>query len=171
MFYSGVQKIRFAALAGLVAMSVASLPAKADHGHNVVAPLAAFIALNALIHHRHHGHYRGHRHYRHYGHGHGHGKGERAEPFDQETLGAARTLFLNAHHPPAVEPPLPHLTGTARGQRHLDRHVFAGAREPEDPGDQARRGPLPALDRGPADGGLPIANVVHVPQRRRKSPG
>ena len=57
MVTTGVKKIRFAALAGLVAMSVASLPARAHHDHNIVAPLAAFIAFNALIHHRHHRHY------------------------------------------------------------------------------------------------------------------
>ena len=67
MSNKGVKKIRLMAAAGLVTAALVSAPASAHHGgHNYVAPLAAFIALNALFHHHH---YRYH-HHRHYGHRH-----------------------------------------------------------------------------------------------------
>jgi hypothetical protein len=54
------------AATSLVVLALASAPANAHHGHNYVAPLAAFIAFNALFHHNHHNR---HRHYGHGGHG------------------------------------------------------------------------------------------------------
>ena len=74
MVKQGVNKIRLVATAGLVMFALASNPAKANHDHNYVAPLAAFIAFSALIHHDHKRHYGGHSHQghkRHYG-GHSH---------------------------------------------------------------------------------------------------
>ena len=58
-----------AAAAGvlLLALAFASVPAKAHHDADIVAPLAAFIAFGALLHHGHH-----HRHHRHGHHGYGH---------------------------------------------------------------------------------------------------
>lgn len=66
MLVKGVSKIRLAAAAGLLTAALASTPASANHGHNYIAPLAAFITLNALFHHQHRHH--GHRHHRHHGH-------------------------------------------------------------------------------------------------------
>jgi len=80
MVKQGVNKVRVMAASSLVVLALASAPANANHGHNYVAPLAAFIALNALFHHNHYrGHGSGHRQrYGHgYGHGHGHGYGHR----------------------------------------------------------------------------------------------
>ena len=65
MISKGVNKIGLMAAAGLLTFALASAPANAHHdGPNYIAPLAAFIALNAFIHHNHHGH----SHRRHYGH-------------------------------------------------------------------------------------------------------
>ena len=66
MLVKGVSKIRLAAATGLLTAALVSAPANAHHGHNYIAPLAAFITLNALIHHQHRHH--GHRHHRHHGH-------------------------------------------------------------------------------------------------------
>ena len=59
------------AAASVVVLTLASAPASAHHGHNIIGPAVAFIALGALLHHghqRHHGHYGRHygRHYDHY---------------------------------------------------------------------------------------------------------
>jgi hypothetical protein len=59
------------AATSLVVFALASAPAGAHGGHNIVAPLAAFIAFGALMHHNHDHHYGYKR--RHHGHGHGHG--------------------------------------------------------------------------------------------------
>lgn len=67
MSNKGVTKIRLLAATGLVTAALVSAPANAHQEHNYIAPLAAFITLNALFHHQH---YRRH-HYRHHGH-HGH---------------------------------------------------------------------------------------------------
>ncbi len=62
-----VNKLRMMAAASVVVLTLASAPASAHHGHNIVGPAVAFIALSALFHHGHHGHYG--RHYGgHYGH-------------------------------------------------------------------------------------------------------
>ena len=65
-----VNKLGMMAAASVVVFTLASTPASANHGHNIIGPAVAFIALGALLHHGHHGHYRHHgRHYgRHYGH-------------------------------------------------------------------------------------------------------
>ena len=68
MISKGVKKTRLVAAAGLLTIALASAPASAHQGgHSYVAPLAAFIALNAFIHHNHHGHSQ-RWHYRHHGH-------------------------------------------------------------------------------------------------------
>lgn len=76
----GVNKIRIMAAAGLIALAVSSAPAKASHGHDYIAPLAAFVAIGALANFHHHGHYSHHYrphyrpHYRqHRRHSHSHG--------------------------------------------------------------------------------------------------
>ena len=71
MIKHGVNKVRIMAASSLVVLALASAPANAHHGHNYVAPLAAFIAFSALVNHHHyrsHGHGHGYR----YGHGPGH---------------------------------------------------------------------------------------------------
>lgn len=79
MIKQRVVKVRIIAAASLLALASLSAPARADHGHDYVAPLAAFIAFGALLHHSHHRHhYRQHRYYGHgHGHGHGHGYGHK----------------------------------------------------------------------------------------------
>jgi hypothetical protein len=52
------------AAASVVVFTLASAPASAHHGHDIVGPAVAFIALSALF---HHGHYQSH-HRHHYGH-------------------------------------------------------------------------------------------------------
>ena len=49
---------------GLLVLTLASTPAQAHQAHDVVGPVATFIALNWIFHHKHHRH--------HYYHGHGH---------------------------------------------------------------------------------------------------
>ena len=61
-------KLGTALATGLLVTTLASTPAQAHHAHDVVGPVAAFIALNWAFHRHHHGH---HRHYYHHGH-HGH---------------------------------------------------------------------------------------------------
>jgi len=69
------------AAASVIVFALASAPASANHGHNIVGPAVAFIALGALLHHghfqshhRHHyGHYRPHRYKHHRRHSHSHG--------------------------------------------------------------------------------------------------
>jgi len=62
-----VNKLRMMAAASVVVFALASAPASANHGHDILGPAVAFIALGALFHHGHHGHHG--RHYgRHYGH-------------------------------------------------------------------------------------------------------
>jgi hypothetical protein len=56
--------------AGLLMLGLSTTPARADHGHDVVAPAAAFLALGWMLHHGHHGH---HRHYEYYKHHRKHG--------------------------------------------------------------------------------------------------
>lgn len=58
-----VNKLRMMAAASVVVFALVSAPASANHGHDIVGPAVAFIALSALFHHGHHGH-----HGRHYGH-------------------------------------------------------------------------------------------------------
>ena len=67
MLVKGVNKIRLMAASGLLVAAIVSTPASAHGGHNYVAPLAAFITLNALFHHHHHRHHY-HRHHGHHGH-------------------------------------------------------------------------------------------------------
>ena len=67
MSNKGVSKIGLLAATGLVTAALIAAPAKADHGHNYIAPLAAFITLNALFNHQHY-HRHHHRHYGHQGH-------------------------------------------------------------------------------------------------------
>lgn len=77
MLMKGVNKIRLTAASGLLTAALVSAPANAHHGYNYVAPLAAFITLNALLqqqherhyYHRHHGYHRPH----HRKHSHSHG--------------------------------------------------------------------------------------------------
>lgn len=71
MLLQGVNKIRIIAVASLLTLASTSAPVKAHHGHDYVAPLAAFIAFGALLHHSHHRHH----YHRYHGHGHGHGHG------------------------------------------------------------------------------------------------
>ena len=73
-------KLRMMAASSMVVFALASAPASAHHGHNIVGPAVAFIALSALFHHGHHGHhgrlYGHHRphHYKHHRrHSHSHG--------------------------------------------------------------------------------------------------
>ncbi|MGD8348336.1 MAG: hypothetical protein PVI79_03825 [Gammaproteobacteria bacterium] len=91
MINLGLNKIRVLAAATLVALAVASAPAKANHDADIIVPLAAIIAIGALAGHQHHGyyrytyqsryrpqygsHYRPHygSHYRPYRHSHSHG--------------------------------------------------------------------------------------------------
>jgi len=68
MVKQGISKFRVMAATGLVVMVLASAPANANHGHNYVAPLAAFIAFSAFVHNNNHSNHR---------HGHGHGYGHR----------------------------------------------------------------------------------------------
>jgi len=73
MVKQGVNKLRVIALAGLAVFALASAPAKAHQDYNYVAPLAAIIAIGALVHHghhRHYGHYRPQAHYYHPRHRH-----------------------------------------------------------------------------------------------------
>ena len=86
----GVKRIiKMAALTGVMAVTaVGSAPARASHDHDIIGPVAAFIALGALLHHGHHrrhehrgyhGHYQQHhRHHRRHSYSHGHG-GYRAQ--------------------------------------------------------------------------------------------
>lgn len=57
MINPGLKKIRMLAVAGLVALSAASMPAGASHGHDYIVPLAAFVVIGALAHQHHHNHY------------------------------------------------------------------------------------------------------------------
>jgi len=78
-----VNKLRMMAATSVVVFALASAPASADHGHSIVGPAVAFIALSTLFHHGHHGHhgYRGHgyghhrphryKHHRRHSHSHG----------------------------------------------------------------------------------------------------
>jgi hypothetical protein len=80
-----VNKLRMMTAASVVVFTLASAPASAHHGHNIVGPAVAFIALGALLHHGHHGrhygghygghygHYRPHRYKHHRRHSHSHG--------------------------------------------------------------------------------------------------
>ncbi len=61
-----VNKLRMIAAASVVVFALASAPASANHGHDIVGPAVAFIALSALFHHGHQSHH-GHQG-RHYGH-------------------------------------------------------------------------------------------------------
>ena len=72
MVKQGVNKIRVLAVAGLVAVTFASAPAKAHHDHGIVAPMAALIVLGAMVHHSNHSNYRRYdNHYRpHHNHNH-----------------------------------------------------------------------------------------------------
>jgi hypothetical protein len=63
MVKQGVNKIRVLAVAGLVAVSFASAPAKAHHDHGIVAPMAALIVLGAMVHHSNHGNHGNYRRY------------------------------------------------------------------------------------------------------------
>jgi hypothetical protein len=63
-----VNKLRMMAAASVVVFALASAPANAHHGHDILGPAVAFIALGALFHHGHHGHYGHYGHRRHYGH-------------------------------------------------------------------------------------------------------
>ena len=64
-------KLAIGLAAGLLVFSLSSAPARADHGHDAVAPAAAFIALGWMLHHGHHGHHRHYQYYKRYRH-HGH---------------------------------------------------------------------------------------------------
>ena len=63
-----IHRVRPALIAATLVLALASVsaPARAHHGADYIAPLAAFIAFGALAHHSHHHHYR----HRYYGHGH-----------------------------------------------------------------------------------------------------
>ena len=52
-----VNKLRMIAAASVVVFALASAPASANHGHDIVGPAVAFIALSALFHHGHQGHH------------------------------------------------------------------------------------------------------------------
>ncbi len=78
MIKSGVNRMRVMAVAGMLVLASASLPASASHDQDFIAPLAAFIAITALAQHDHYGHYHHHGHYRHqyrpqHRHSHSHG--------------------------------------------------------------------------------------------------
>ena len=61
-------KLGLIAAGSALVLALGSAPAKAHHGHSIVGPAVAFIALGALLHHghhQHHGHYSRH-YYRHH---------------------------------------------------------------------------------------------------------
>ena len=65
MIHSGFKKLGIITAAGMVALALTSTPARANHGDDLLLPLAAFVAIGALA-HQHHSHY--HYQYRSYGH-------------------------------------------------------------------------------------------------------
>jgi len=72
MMKQGVKTVRVAVAAGLLTTALAMAPARASHGNDYIAPLAAFITLGAILHHSQHGHrHYGGQHYYHRPH-HGH---------------------------------------------------------------------------------------------------
>jgi hypothetical protein len=68
MMMRNSKKLGIGLAAGLLVFSLASAPAQADHGHDVVAPAAALIALGWVLHHGHDRHYHYYKHQRHYKH-------------------------------------------------------------------------------------------------------
>jgi len=78
MAKQGVNKIRVLAVASLVAVALVSAPAKANHDHSIVGPVAALIVLGAMVHHSNYRHYdnhyrphHNHNHHRRHSHSHG----------------------------------------------------------------------------------------------------
>lgn len=69
MLKQGVNKLGLTVAGTLLLLSLAmvSTPSRAHHGHSIVGPAVAFIALGALLHHGHHSHqYHYRHHYRHH---------------------------------------------------------------------------------------------------------
>ena len=58
MIIPGLNKFRILAAAALLALAAASTPAKASHDSDIIVPLAAFIAIGALVNSQQHSYYR-----------------------------------------------------------------------------------------------------------------
>ncbi len=103
-------KIKVFLVSVLLVVGLMSGTARADHDHsdNLIAPLAGFLILGALLNHNHH-YYRSNRHYGHYGHrarnhgyrarNHGHrarNYGHRARNYSSEGY-SRRSKRINRH--------------------------------------------------------------------------
>ena len=96
-------KIRVLLVSALLVVGLMSGTARADHEHsdNLIAPLAGFLILGALLNNNHH-YYRSNRHYGHYGHrarNHGYrarNYGHRARNYSSEGY-SRRSKRINRH--------------------------------------------------------------------------